>query len=721
MLLSVKEAAERFCISERRVQKLCEEGRIEGAQMISSVWIIPDTAAKPIDARLTPDLNEMIPLSELCKELSVSLATGRNWIKLGKLVPTVEVKRTAYFSSEYVKKIKEDIKSGTNAALKSRRNKKYVSGSNIYNSYVSRSSCNLPIVQSLFDTIDANKIEITDEIVVAIIADCAIQFILSRTCSNNMNTAGLSAYLNGDFNNNPYIHLIDSLLQYNPFVISTYMNFPELFRFQYTYEKNEDILGLLYISLLNISNRKATGSYYTPTEVVKKLCSRLFSVPITNNVLIIDPCCGTGNFILQLPDSIEFQNIFGNDIDPISVRISRINFALKYQVSDVETLEKHITEMDYLSFPSESRYDYIIGNPPWGYEYTEAEKNKLRKKYKSASGTSIESYDVFVEQAISNLNKGGVMSFVLPEAFLNVKAHEAIRSQIIKTSSLQYIEFLGNAFDKVQCPCVIMELIYTAQPLSTRGLIIHSVNQEYTINTERTVTPDCFSFAMTDQEYSIINKIEQVKNKTTLFGKATFALGIVTGNNKEYITSQKLPSNEMILKGSDIFKYHFQQSENFITYNPDSFQQVAPTAHYRAKEKLLYRFICNQLVFAYDNNQTLSLNSCNIVIPHIPDLEIKYILSILNSRVAQFYFKKKFNSVKVLRSHIEQIPIPHISKTTQDQIIQIVDSILRANNEIEISSIYEKLDTIVAGLFNLSDEEYSLIKQSMAGENLFLF
>ena len=37
---------------------------------------------------------------------------------------------------------------------------------------------------------------------------------------------------------------------------------------------------------------------------------------------------------------------------------------------------------------------------------------------------------------------------------------------------------------------------------------------------------------------------------------------------------------------------------------------------------------------------------------------MNYVLAILNSRIAQFIYKREFHSVKVLRSHIENIPIP---------------------------------------------------------------
>ncbi len=50
--LSSKEAADKWGISERRVQILCNQDRIEGVIRIGSTWGIPDDAEKPKDARI---------------------------------------------------------------------------------------------------------------------------------------------------------------------------------------------------------------------------------------------------------------------------------------------------------------------------------------------------------------------------------------------------------------------------------------------------------------------------------------------------------------------------------------------------------------------------------------------------------------------------------------------------------------------------------------------
>lgn len=95
-------------------------------------------------------------------------------------------------------------------------------------------------------------------------------------------------------------------------------------------------------------------------------------------------------------------------------------------------------------------------------------------------------------------------------------------------------------------------------------------------------------------------------------------------------------------------------------------------------------------------------------------------LAILNSRIAQFYFKKRFNSVKVLRSYIEQIPIVSIEKEIQDRMILMVDSILEASDMDKIKTLYDQLDTNIAMLYGLTSEEYHIVKSSLDGENLFL-
>ena len=303
---------------------------------------------------------------------------------------------------------------------------------------------------------------------------------------------------------------------------------------------------------------------------------------------------------------------------------------------------------------------------------------------------------------------GGVLSFVLPEAFLNVKTHTSIREFLMKGNSISFVEYLGDVFDGVQCPSIIIQITRTSNSLSTKGLRVVTKNSDFVIQTERDLDSQCFSFLMNDDEYKLICKISAIENKVTLKGNSIFALGIVTGDNSRFITSEHTKENELILKGADISKFKYKNSGNYIKFVPEEFQQVAPVEVYRAEEKLFYKFISNKLVFAYDNRQTLSLNSCNILIPQIDGLSIKYVMAILNSKVAQFFFAKQFNSIKVLRFHLEQIPIPFASQNEQIEIEKLVDEILSSNDE-NYQNLCENLDDRICDLYGLTEDERMLL------------
>ena len=50
--MTITEAAEKWDLSNRRIQTLCSEGRIDGAERLGRNWAIPKDAEKPADARI---------------------------------------------------------------------------------------------------------------------------------------------------------------------------------------------------------------------------------------------------------------------------------------------------------------------------------------------------------------------------------------------------------------------------------------------------------------------------------------------------------------------------------------------------------------------------------------------------------------------------------------------------------------------------------------------
>lgn len=720
MYISVNDAATKFNISKRRVQILCEQGRISGANMVSGVWLIPENAPKPADGRRKyVDENQIsffdlsskaLTVDDVCKVLSISKATAKNWIRLGKIIPDAG---DQLFSAEYIERFVAELKSGDSTQLKSRRNKKSATGKILYKDYVHTAS-NQKLVAELLEL----GIFETEMDLLIVLANFAIQLYYQRHGIEYSNNNLLQDFFAKAHVDDFYI-LINDLIGNNdidPLMIKKML--PALNK-EIIFVKGEDSLGFVYISLRDIAQRKSAGAYYTPEKVVNELIERLYENDgDLKSKTFCDPCCGTGNFLLTLStNGIDCSNIYGQDIDPTSVYLSRINIALLAPELSAADLQSRIIIGNTLFDTFAQKFDVMLGNPPWGSDFLEKDVTRCRGLFKTAVNKSIESYDLFVEKALAMLSANGVMAFVLPEAIMSVAAHEIVRRLLIDSCSFKFITYLGNVFSGVQCPAIILG-VAPDRYKTVVGCRVSMDGRMFTIMQPRDFSDGTLALNMSDEENACLEAIAATENAAYLKGNAKFALGIVTGNNKEYISDQRDDDNEVVLKGSSVQRYGFTASGNYIRFAPESFQQVAPTEMYRAKEKLLYRFICEVPVFAYDDKQTLSLNSCNIVIPEIDGLNMKYILAILNSSVAAYFISKKFNSVKLLRSHIEQMPIPVVSVEVQEGIVKKVDRIM--NSCENISGLYEDLDNDIMAIFGLGQRQKETIHNALKGKNLFL-
>ncbi|MBE5834214.1 MAG: hypothetical protein E7309_06215 [Butyrivibrio sp.] len=627
---------------------------------------------------------EIYTLEEMCDIVGISTATGLNWVRLGKIRPlgTADGHSQYVFDKNYVHQLVKDIDQNKNTALKSRRNKKFVSGSNNYKSYIDDNSPNQDIVDAIFENCLINgSQEISDTALGDILMHYAHLLLSKRGATSKLKELLLSD-LNACFkkmpNSSDRAESIDKAL------------LPDI-----AFVPHEDTLGYIYISLQNLRRRKATGAYYTPNRIVKKLISKL---DMTDKKLL-DPCCGCGNFLLQIDDSIELANIHAFDIDPVGIAITRINLALKYgltNIDDYEILCSNIKKKDFLSFSSKEKYDLILGNPPWGYDFTSHQILSLCKKYECCSKRSHESYDLFLENSIRHLSSSGSVSFILPEAILDVKNHIKIRRFILDKAYISSLSYLGEVFSNVQCPSIILNLSQN----KPSNIQIEKDGTAFSIDASRPIAASNFNILSTDKEYEILAKMNNLPGMFTLKGNCDFALGIVSGGNKGLLYDIQVAGSEPILRGSDISEYKCSAPRKYTYYKPELFQQIAPEKMYHNPEKLLYRFIASYPVVARDTNGYLTLNSCNIMIPQKKDISAEYIMAVLNSDAVRFYFTHSWKTLKILRSHLESIPIPDPGND-QETIISLVRKIEKSPKH-ECLELLAELNNVINRLYGIS-------------------
>jgi tRNA1(Val) A37 N6-methylase TrmN6 len=142
--------------------------------------------------------------------------------------------------------------------------------------------------------------------------------------------------------------------------------------------KPEYIFDYLIQRIISTSFRHKSGEYYTPPFLVKKMIEEVYHFGES----VLDPCCGSGNFLVGIIKAILSQSksdnekleainkISGFDINPISIYLSKINLFLILPEKFYDfSCNLYVT--DFL-FQKKSyfkqKFDLIIGNPPW-YTY----------------------------------------------------------------------------------------------------------------------------------------------------------------------------------------------------------------------------------------------------------------------------------------------------------------------------------------------------------------
>ncbi len=233
---------------------------------------------------------------------------------------------------------------------------------------------------------------------------------------------------------------------------------------------SEDVKGDIYESLLERiaqDTKSGAGQYFTPRALIKAI------VKCVNPQLgktIVDPCCGSGGFLLAAKTFLEQQNptgeqekklkngtFFGNEIVPNTYRLCLMNLLL-HGIGEFGDVPPIKCKDSLSSQPNSDEFcDYVMTNPPFGtksstkFEVTEKDKKtgeeitKLKTEHANyvrtdfIVNTSNKQLN-FIQHIKSLLKVGGTAAVVLPDNVLfEGNAGEIIRKNLLKTCDLHTI------------------------------------------------------------------------------------------------------------------------------------------------------------------------------------------------------------------------------------------------------------------------------------------
>ena len=184
-----------------------------------------------------------------------------------------------------------------------------------------------------------------------------------------------------------------------------------------------------YLKNTDIKKRKKLGQYFTPKSIRELLLSKL---PKKDNADILDPACGSGEFLLSCKKYFKNPILYGFDIDK-----KLINISSKLVKNAI------IKNFDFLNIDiNKKKYDYIIGNPP----YFELKLNEeVKKKYFDIIKGRVNIFSLFIKTGLDLLKDGGYLAYVVPPSMNNGAYFSKLREYIIKNSSLEYLHIIDGA------------------------------------------------------------------------------------------------------------------------------------------------------------------------------------------------------------------------------------------------------------------------------------
>jgi len=173
-------------------------------------------------------------------------------------------------------------------------------------------------------------------------------------------------------------------------------------------------------------NVKNLGQVFTPEFIVSEML-RLRK----NFGSVLEPCCGNGAFLKHLPNAtgIEIDNKFKG---------------------------KNILNIDFFDYPTDNKFDTIIGNPPY-VRFQDIPKTTRQKLNLRNFDKRTNLYLFFIEKAIKHLSPHGELIFITPRDFLKATSSVKLNEFIYKNGTITDLIDLGDkkVFGEYTPNCII--------------------------------------------------------------------------------------------------------------------------------------------------------------------------------------------------------------------------------------------------------------------------
>lgn len=390
-----------------------------------------------------------------------------------------------------------------------------------------------------------------------------------------------------------------------------------------------------YDNILNLDKSTYQSSNDEPTpldciiDMINKIPEELWD---RDDLSILDPCCGNGNFALPvlfklLDKNHTIKNIVENIIHFNDINIARLNNVKKIYCNNKYNL--NITSFDYLTNNYTKKYDLVMANPPYA---------KLLENGKRASKNHNLIKD-FIEKTLQILKPNGYLLFITPDNWMSY----ADRNTLIETltslqiihldihSAKKYFKKIGSSFT-----WYVIQNCNSYKNINVSGIWKKKTYESSVVSCVRKYIPLVYNNIV----YNILQK--------TIDNASLKKFNVKTSSDLHKYTKAEFISDSK----NDKFKYKLIHTPSQIVYSsrPHKFQDgykvfIATTDKYQ--------------VFIDNCGMTQSI----VFIQCVDETQAKKYLNILQHPLYVFLNNicrwGNFNNIRILQS----FPIPEIEYT----------------------------------------------------------
>jgi type I restriction-modification system DNA methylase subunit len=390
-------------------------------------------------------------------------------------------------------------------------------------------------------------------------------------------------------------------------------------------------------------------------------------------------------------------------------------------------------------FQVKGGFDIVLGNPPYGATLSDEEIKYFQSNYK-LQDYQLDTYMLFMERGLSLLKDAAVLAFIIPDTWLvNLQTVQLRKHFFNKTTIETIVHYQKFVFESAIVDSEVI-LVRKSIPDQIHNIYITTVEKEgisesYYLPQKRWQIANGKPVNIFEKE-EITHLTDKLRGFSTLEsfcivtqGAKPFQVGkgkphqtqeIV--DSKPYVSKTKVNATfRPLLRGSLIQKYKIRWNNDYwISFGP-WLAEPRYSAKYDAPEKIVVRQTGDSIVATLDKYQFIVRDNLYTIVPRNLEVNLSYILGLLNSKLLNWYYQNVLNSEKgqalaqVKRGHLIMLPIIGFYKSEiselRRKIEEIVQKLLEQGPDVlEAAGWQAEIDRIVYEIYGLNEEEIKLVE-----------